>query len=59
MENDISMYVAGYAGLRLAILAGFAYVFYRILRPAPALARIERQQPATSRKANSVLDDRC
>jgi hypothetical protein len=39
MENIFFSYAAGYALLRLALLAGFAYLVYIALRPKHALAR--------------------
>jgi hypothetical protein len=32
MENDIALYATTYVAFRVAIVAAFAYVFYRILR---------------------------
>lgn len=32
MENDIVLYATTYVAFRVAIVATFAYVFYRILR---------------------------
>lgn len=60
MENDIFMYTASYLAVRLALVAGFAYVGYRILRTAsaaaePAIDRFDR----TQRRAHRVFDDRC
>ena len=58
MENDIVMYAVSYVGFRLAILAAFAYGFYLVLRPKPALARSEAM-PVSVRKADRVRDDHC
>ena len=41
MESEIHTYVLGYVAIRLAALAGFAYVAYKILnRWEPAVARV-------------------
>lgn len=59
MENDIFMYVAGYAGFRLAVLAGLAYALYWVSRPRPALARNTGNRISSRRNADSVFDDHC
>jgi len=41
MENDIALMAAGYLLTRIGVLAAFGYLVYRVLRPAPAKARIE------------------
>ena len=41
MENDIALIAAGYVLTRIGVLVAFGYLAYRILRPAPARARIE------------------
>lgn len=55
MENDITVYAASYVFTRLAVLAGFAYLFYQVLRPARAEARSRTAQ----QRAVRVPDDRC
>lgn len=58
MENEIAMLTVGYVGIRLAILAAFAYGFYLILRPKPALARSNATSESV-RRADRVRDDHC
>ena len=36
METDISTMAAGYVLLRLGVIAAFAYLIYRVVRPEPA-----------------------
>lgn len=58
MENEIAIYVASYAGFRLAILAAFAYGFYLVLRPKMAYARSKSMLTGV-RRADQVRDDHC
>ena len=39
VESDIVMYTAGYVAARLALMAGFGYVLYHVLRPARSTVR--------------------
>jgi len=55
VENDITVYAASYVFTRLAVLGGFGYLFYQILRPARAEARFRTAQ----HRAERVPDDRC
>ena len=59
MDNEIVFYTASYLFTRLAVVAAFAYAFYRVLRPAPALARNKPAQSASSRHRKIVFDDHC
>ena len=43
MENDIAMITTAYLLARLAVLAAFGYLVYRILRPRPMKARVKSQ----------------
>ena len=43
MENDIALMASGYLLVRLGVLAAFAYLVYRVLRPAPRRARARAQ----------------
>ncbi len=36
METDITMMTAGYLLLRVGVIAVFAYLIYRVVRPEPA-----------------------
>jgi len=46
LENDIILYATSYVALRATVIAGFAYVFYRILRRnSLPLAMIENNLP--------------
>jgi len=50
MENDIAMYAASFLFARLAVLAGFAYLFYMVLRrPAEARVSIDYRSRASGR----------
>lgn len=55
MENDITIHAISYVFTRLAVIAGFGYLFYRVLRPARAGIRLRSAQ----HRAKSVPDDRC
>ncbi len=59
MDNEIVFYTASYLFTRLAVVAAFAYAFYRVLRPAPALARGTSAQSVPSRHRKIVFDDHC
>ena len=48
MENDIALVATGYIMTRLAIIAAFGWMVYRVLRSRPVKARVEDQ---TSRYA--------
>ena len=48
MDTDIAFVATGYIVTRIAVIAAFAWVFYRILRNRPARIRVEDQ---TSRYA--------
>jgi hypothetical protein len=41
MENDTAFYAVSYVLTRLAVIAGFGYLFYLVLRPERAEARTE------------------
>lgn len=43
MENDIALMASGYLLLRLGVLAVFAYLVYRVLRPSPKKVRVRAQ----------------
>lgn len=50
METDITMMTAGYVLLRLGVLALFAYLVYRVVRPEPAKQRIRVQSNYASER---------
>lgn len=43
METDIALMASGYLLTRIGVLAAFAYLIYRVLRPAPRKLRIKSQ----------------
>jgi len=43
MENDIALMASGYLLVRLGVLAAFAYLVYRVVRPTPKRARVRAQ----------------
>ena len=43
MENDIALMATGYLFARIGILVAFAYLVYRVLRPAPRKVRIRSE----------------
>ena len=58
MDNEIIFLRTSYLFTRLAVVAAFAYAFYRILRPKPALASATRSS-ASARQGRIVFDDHC
>jgi len=59
MENDIVFYTTTYLFTRLAIVAAFAYAFYRVLRPSPIAVRSDRSGAGSQRQQRIVFDDHC
>ena len=62
MESDIFFYSTTYLTARLAIVAAFAYGFYRVLRAGQPRAvahdaATSRKVAAGIRKADAVCDD--
>lgn len=43
MENEIALMAAGYLLTRIGVLLAFAYLVYRVLRPAPEKVRVQSQ----------------
>ena len=43
MENDIALMASGYLLARIGVLATFAYLIYRVVRPAPRKQRVRSQ----------------
>lgn len=43
MHNELAMMVSGYVVGRFALLAGFAYLFYRVLRNRPQRVKARSQ----------------
>ena len=54
MENDIALIASGYVLARIAVLAGFAYFIYRVLRPAPQKVRIQSQSEYARERSNAT-----
>ena len=52
MQSELAMMVSGYVLGRIAFLAVFAYLVYRVLRPRPQRARVRSQ----GRSARERLD---
>ena len=44
MENDIALMASGYVLARIGVLAAFAYMIYRVLRPQPRRARVRSRE---------------
>ncbi len=59
MENDIFFYTTTYLFTRLAVVAAFAYAFYRVLRPSPIAARSDHARAGAQRQQRVVFDDHC
>ena len=59
MENDIVFYTTTYLFTRLAVVAAFAYAFYRVLRPSPVAVRSDRARSGSARQERIVFDDHC
>ncbi len=57
MENELVFYTTTYLFTRLALVAAFAYAFYRVLRPSTIAARSDRV--ASPRQSRIVFDDHC
>ena len=53
MENDIALMASGYVLARIGVLAAFAYLIYRVLRPQPKQARV-RSQSSYARERSQV-----
>ena len=58
MENDIALMASGYLLARIGILAAFAYLIYRVLRPAPKKVRIQSQSEYARERYNATRLDR-
>jgi hypothetical protein len=54
MENDIVFYSMSYVALRFAILAGFAFVFYGILRGKARPAAIAERYSPNDRRNQEI-----
>ena len=59
MESEIAIYATSYVFARLAVVAAFAYAFYRVLRPAPIAIRHDRQDHGPNSRARIIFDDHC
>jgi len=59
MDNDIVFYTTTYLFTRLAVVAAFAYAFYRILRPSPIAVRGNHEHTGATRQRRIVFDDHC
>ena len=58
MDNELLAYTASYIAARMAILLGFGYTLYRVLRPARARASGTDKRRSAIRRPNFVPDDR-
>ena len=58
MENDIALMASGYLLARIGILAAFAYLIYRVLRPEPKKVRIQSQSEYARERYNATRLDR-
>jgi hypothetical protein len=60
MENDIFIYTSGYLAARLAILIGFGYALYHVMRPRRVTVRSAAgSYQRDARRADAVFDDQC
>ncbi len=59
MENDIATAAASYVLIRITVLLGFGYLFYRVLKPARAVARRGPARATDIKRSYAVPDDRC
>ena len=50
METDITLMTAGYLMLRVGVIAAFAYLIYRVVRPEPAKQPIRVQSNYASER---------
>ena len=51
MENDIALMASGYVAIRFGLLALFAYIIYRVLKPSPKAAPIRSQSYFASERS--------
>jgi len=60
MANDIAVYAVSYMFARVAVIAGFAYLFYLVLRrPAGSGAQAATHRRPYERRDVYVPEDRC
>jgi len=52
MENDIALIASGYVLARIAAIVAFAYLVYRVLRPAQERARVRSQSNYARERAS-------
>ena len=54
MENDISLITLGYLFARFGVLIAFAYLFYRVLRPAPGQVSTQSLSQYARERSNAT-----
>ncbi len=59
MKHDIAAAAAAYVTLRIALLAGLSYLFFRVLQSGRRTALAQTIQLPDPIRANRVPDDRC
>jgi hypothetical protein len=55
MENDIALYATTYVAFRVAIIAAFAYLFYRILRRKTLVVTARAQSSPADRDGDCLV----
>ena len=58
MEMEIGLIASGYLLVRIGVLAAFAYLIYRVLRPMPKKLRVQSQSQYARERYNATRLDR-